>query len=82
VTVATREQDRTAGVFLDQAINQSTQGMIGLMQSGLRSLNLDGSSDGLRFRFSGHFSCIITGACFEELRNSDNDDTELEQDKR
>jgi hypothetical protein len=45
------------------------------LQSGRSSLNLDGSSDGLRFRLSGHFGCTITGVCFEELRNRDNDDT-------
>ena len=56
--------------------------MIGLMQSGLSSLNLDGSSDGLRFRLYGHhFGCTITGQCFEELRNGDNEDTKLDQDK-
>ena len=52
-------------------------------QSGLSSLNLDGFSDGLRFRLSRHhFGCTITGPCLEELRNGDNEDTELAQDKR
>jgi len=82
VTVATREQDGTAGVFwLNRSINRP-KGMIGLMQSGLSSLNLDGSSGGLRFRLYGHhFGCTITGQCFEELRNGDNEDTKLDQDK-